>query len=52
MFEANVRLFEVDEVLLGIETSSSAGGAINAMLVWRGLLDAFVDKVTILVLAP
>ena len=51
MFEAHVSLLEVGEVLLGIQTSYSAGGSINVTLGWRRLRDTFVDQMASISLA-
>ena len=48
MFEANVSLFEVNEELVRMWTSCSAGKAIKRMLGWRRLLYTVVDEMAML----
>jgi hypothetical protein len=46
MFESNVRLTKVHEEFIWVQTSCSAGGAVQGRLGRRGLLDTLVHKVT------
>lgn len=47
MFETNIAPVEVGEVLFSTWTMYSIGGAVKTTVVWRCLLHAFVDKMTL-----